>query len=359
MRSAIVAIGLAGCHVISQVDNTRPGPEHVTHHLDQPSPRRPQIEVGIAGAIRFVEPLECPTERTTDTINTSEVIRGPNIATFIVGMIATSVGAIVLAKGSFDKNGPLIATGGVGLAVGIPLTIGPWLDDTHELHTGAPGAPITVAGQTEPCGERPLAAKLASIAVHGIELDGTIDDKGVFSISPFSVVDAYQVEKLPPWDTVITIDRQAPFTQLVPGGDFAIHALEFLQHLDVDTAIAPMRMVPGIVAGPLRASLTSTASGPVLRIVLSLGNDGPGDATAVRGQLAAQSSMIDSRMMYFGAIKKGMTVTRELLVPISPALAATLRDDPLDLSMELRDAHGTAPTTPVKFRGVVMAEAPR
>lgn len=69
--------------------------------------------------------------------------------------------------------------------------------------------------------------------------------------------------------------------------------------------------------------------------------------------------MIDSRMMYFGAIKKGMTVTRELLVPISPALAATLRDDPLDLSMELRDAHGTAPTTPVKFRGVVMAEAPR
>ena len=359
MRSAIVAMSLAGCHVISQIDNTRPGAERVTHHLDHPTPRRPQIEVGDAGTLRFVEPLECPTERTTETENTTEVIRGPNIATFIVGMIATSAGAIVLAKGGFDHNAPLVAGGIAGLAIGVPLTVGPWLDDTHELRSGPAGAQITTAGPSEPCGERPLAAKQASIAVHGIELDGAIDDQGRFSISPFSVIDAYKVEKLPPWDAVITIDRQAPFTQLVAGSDFAIHALEFLKHLDVETGIAPMHLVPGIVAGPLRASLTSNAGGPVLRIVLSLGNDGPGDATAVRGQLAAQSTMIDSRMMYFGAIRKGMTVTRELLVPITPALAATLRDESLDLSMELRDGHGTAPTTPVKFRGVVMAEAPR
>jgi hypothetical protein len=46
-------------------------------------------------------------------------------------------------------------------------------------------------------------------------------------------------------------------------------------------------------------------------------------------------------------------------LPITPGLAATLRDDPLDLSIELRDGHGTAPAMPVKFRGVVMAEAPR
>ena len=362
MRTATVAISLAlsaGCHVISRIDNTRPGAERITHHLDHPTPRRPQVQIGDAGVLRFVEPLECPTERTSEIQNSTEVITGPNIATFVVGMIATSFGAIALAKGSFDRDTPFIIAGAAGLAAGLPLTIGPRLDNTHELRAGAPSAAITTAGPSEPCGERPLAAKQASIAVHGLELNGTVDGKGRFSISPFSVIDAYQVEKLSPWDAIITIDHQAPFTQLVPGGDLAIHAFEFLQHLDVDGAIAPMHLVPGIVPGLLRVSLTSNSSGPMLRIVLSLGNDGPGDATAVRGQIAAQSSMLDSRMLYIGAIKKGATVTRELLLPITPALAAALRDDPLDLSIELRDGHGTAPTAPVKFRGVVMAEAPR
>ena len=202
-------------------------------------------------------------------------------------------------------------------------------------------------------------AKAATLAVHGLEISGTVDGKGAFSISPFSVVDAYQAETMQPWDAVVTIDGRPPFTQLVPSSELSAHAIEFLRSLDVDTRIAPMHLVPNIVPGLLRVSLTSNAIGPVLRVVLPLQNDGPGDATAVRGQIATQSPMLDGRMMYIGAIKKGEVVSRELLIQITPALAAALRDDPLALAVELRDGHGTAPTTPVRFRGVVMADAPR
>ena len=360
MRS--VAIGLClttACHVVSEIDNTRPGQARIVHHLDQPTPRHPAVVVGPAGVLRFVEPLECPTERTVTTENTTEVITGPNLATFVVGVIATSVGAIVLAKGGFDHDGALIAGGAAGVAVGGALSVGPWLDNTRALRVDPPGPPLTTAGPTELCGERPLAAKAAAIAVRGLELDGAIDAQGRFSISPFSVIDAYEVAQLPPWDAVITVDGKAPFTQLIPGSDLAMQAYAFLKGLDVDAEIAPMRLVPGLVPGLLRVSLTSVGGGPMLRIVLPLSNDGPGDASAVRGQITAQSPMIDGRMIYIGAIKKGSVVTRELLVPLTPALAASLRDDPLDLAILLHDGHGTAPTTPVRFRGVVLAEAPR
>ena len=358
----LAAAGLVlstACHVVSELDNTRPGDIRIVHHTDRPTPRHPAVVVGPGGVLRFVEPLECPTEHVVATQNSTEIITGPNIATFIVGVIATSVGAIVLAKGSFDRDALLIGGGATGLVVGGPLAVGPWLDNTRALRADPRGPAITTAGPAVLCGERPLAAKRAAIAVRGLELDGTIDEQGRFSISPFSVIDAYDVATLPPWDTVITIDGKAPFTQLVPGSDLAMQAFAFLQHLDVDTAIAPMRLVPGLVPGLLRVSLTSTSSGPVLRVVLPLSNDGPGDATGVRGQITTQSPQLDGRMIYIGSIKKGSVVTRELLVPITPALAASLRDDPLDLAIMLRDGHGTAPTTPVKFRGVVLAEAPR
>ena len=360
MRRALVAVLLAGCHVISQVDTTRPGRTETVHHLDQGKVTRQAVLVGEAGTLLFVDHLECPTERRSVTMTTTEITAAPNLATFVVGVIATSVGAIALAKGAFDKDGVFLAVGGAGLAVGLPMAVGPWLSNTHELREQpAPNGVVIAEGTPEPCGTRPLVSRSAVIAVHGLQLAGAIDARGAFAVSPFTVVDAYQVTQLPAWDAVITIDGRPGFTQVIAGNELAVHAFEFLQKLDVDTAIQPMRLVPGLVAGPLRVSLTSDASGPLLRIVLSLTNDGPGDASAVRGQIASQSPLVDSRMIYVGAIKKGATVTRELLIPLDAPTAAILRDDPLDLSIELRDGHGTAPANPVKFRGIVLADAPR
>jgi hypothetical protein len=41
------------------------------------------------------------------------------------------------------------------------------------------------------------------------------------------------------------------------------------------------------------------------------------------------------------------------------AATDALRNATTDLSIELRDAHGTAPTTPVRFRGTILVDAPR
>jgi hypothetical protein len=85
---------------------------------------------------------------------------------------------------------------------------------------------------------------------------------------------------------------------------------------------------------------------------MPLRNDGPGDAWQLRGQIAAPAApAIDGRMIYIGHLAKGAAVSSELVIPLSRTAAAALRGQAIDVSVELRDAHGTAPTTPVRFRG--------
>jgi hypothetical protein len=112
--------------------------------------------------------------------------------------------------------------------------------------------------------------------------------------------------------------------------------------------------VPGIVAGPLRAHLVSGDGGTAVRVVLALHNDGPGDASGLRGQITAPGSpALDGRMIYVGVLARGASVSRELTIPIGPRTAAALRGQVIDLSVELRDGHGTAPSTPVRFHGAL------
>jgi hypothetical protein len=52
-------------------------------------------------------------------------------------------------------------------------------------------------------------------------------------------------------------------------------------------------------------------------------------------------------------LARGASVSRELTIPIAPRTAAALRSQVIDLSVELRDGHGTAPSTPVRFHGAL------
>ncbi len=89
-------------------------------------------------------------------------------------------------------------------------------------------------------------------------------------------------------------------------------------------------------------------------MVLALRNDGPGDAWALRGQIAAPATpAIDGRMIYIGHLAKASATSRELVIPLARSAAAALRNATIELSVELRDAHGTAPATPVRFRGAL------
>jgi hypothetical protein len=140
----------------------------------------------------------------------------------------------------------------------------------------------------------------------------------------------------------------------------AKHAADFLAHAEFDARVEALKLVPGLAAGTLRASLTTTDRGPAVRVVLPLRNDGPGDAWGVRGQIAAPATpAIDGRMIYVGKLAKGAAVSREVIIPLSPAAAAALRNATVELSVELRDAHGTAPAAAVRFRGALLGDATR
>jgi hypothetical protein len=76
----------------------------------------------------------------------------------------------------------------------------------------------------------------------------------------------------------------------------------------------------------------------------------------LRGQLTSSLAAIDGRIIYIGYLAKGAHVERELRIPLSGTAAAAMRATPVDISIELRDAHGTAPTVPVRFHGTVGGE---
>ena len=364
----VCTVGIAGCHVTVGNEITRPIKTERVPHPGGAIARRPTLILGDAGELRFVEPLECPTDELVTTETAHEVVTGPNLATFVVGTIATAVGGVLLVRGLADDErggNPFTYAGVAGLGVGLPLAIGPWIGNRTETRPAraAAAAPVRRPGPSEPCGSRPLAATRATITARGIEVHGRVDRDGVFAVPAFQLVDAFDTGAIPTWQVTATVETPAgarTITTLLDGGAFARTARAFLASATFDTRIEPMRLVPGITPGTLRASLTETADGPAVRLVLPLDNAGPGPAWALRGHvIAPETPAIDGRMIYVGALAKGATARAELVVPVSTAVAAELRNATIAISIELRDAHGTAPATPVRFRGQVLVDAPR
>jgi len=358
----------AACHVELRDELTRPLATERVLHPEGAIARRPTIAWTDAGQLRFVEPLECPSEELVRQHTTVETAVRPNLATFTVGVIAAAVSGVMLTSGLFsDDRGSNAYTylGLTGLAVGLPFAIGPWLGnrtERRELPDDPAAPPLRRPGPSQPCGDRPLAARSATLAVSGLQIHGAVDRDGRFEISPFQWIDAYTAAAVPAADLSATIDGERgarTVSAVLDGAAIAQHAAGFLARGDVDLAIAPLVRVPGLVADPLRAGLVTTPDGSALRVVLALRNDGPGDASGVRGQLTAPATpAIDGRMIYVGKLARGAAISRELVIPLAAAAAAALRDTTVELSVELRDAHGTAPTTPIKLRATLRDARP-
>ncbi|MEO7095174.1 MAG: hypothetical protein ABI175_18075 [Polyangiales bacterium] len=362
----LVAANLAaGCHVTTRTEVTHPGSEEIIPHPEGAVGRKPALVLSETGGLRFVEPLECPTERIISSTTAVEIETRPNLATFVVGVIATAVGGVMMIGGIAAKDGaanPFTYAGAGLFAVGLPFAIGPWLGLHTELAEGGSTEPQRAPGASVPCGARALRATTATLNIRGIEVHGAVGADGTFAISPYQLIDAYAPTTVNAWDVSALVAAHGgarTIEAVIDGASLAKHAQEFLDHADFDAAIQPLRLVPGIVPGTLRASLTTTATGPALRVVLPLKNDGPGETFALRGQITSSTKSVDGRMIYIGRLAKGQAISRELLVPLTAAAADQIRGSTLELSIELRDAHGTAPTTPVRFRGNVLNDAPR
>jgi len=363
-RGIALALVASACHVTVHTETTHPGKIERIQHAEGAIAHRPTLVLTDAGLLRFVEPLECPTEEIVETVAGTEVATRPNLATFVIGIIATSIGGVLAVRGlaSDDRSNPATFAGIGGLGVGLPLAIGPWIGTRTVLRPGPATAPVRRPGPSEPCGARALVAKSATLTVRGIEVHGAIDRDGVFSISPYQLVDAFDTKQVPAWDVSAVVDaegRPRTVTAVLESGTLTQRAPAFLATATFDSKIEPMRLVPGVVAGTLRVSMTSTRDGPALRVVLPIKNDGPGDAWAVRGQLTSPTKAVDGRVIYVGHLAKGAAVSRELLIPLTQTAADSLKGASIEVSIELRDAHGTAPQTPVRFRGSVLGDAPR
>lgn len=361
----LVGVAISGCHVTRQNEVTHPASEQTIQHPEGAIPRRPVLVLSEAGALRFLEPLDCPTERIISTTTVLEIETRPNLATFVVGVIATAVGGVMMIGGVTSKDGAAnpVTYAGIGLfAGGLPFAVGPWLGLHSELREGETTAPQRGPGPNVPCGARGLQAREATLTIRGIEVHGAVDSEGTFSVSPYQLIDAYAPTTVNAWDIaakVAATGGERTIEAVIDGASIATHAQQFLAHADFNAKVQPLRLVPGIVPGTLRASLTSTEIGPALRVVLPVRNDGPGETWGLRGQLTSSTKAVDGRMLYIGHIAKGEVISRELLIPLTVAAADHIRGAELELSIELRDAHGTAPATAVRFRGNVLNDAPR
>jgi hypothetical protein len=359
--AVVMLVALAGCHVVERNEILRPGATQRVRLADA-KPRGATIALTETGRFRFVEPLECKTEEIVAQVAGTEVVTKPNLATFVVGIIATAVGGIATVRGLSDSDpaGSPFTYAGIGLVgAGLPFAIGPWVGNRVELVPGAERPALRRPGPSEPCGERAIAGKTAMLRVRGVEIAGRIDAEGMFSVSPYALVDAYGTTA-PNWEIEATIDDKQKITATIAGPAFVQHAKGFLAKAPFEARIEPMRLVPGVVPGAMRLSLTTTVDGPAIRVVVPLKNDGPGPAWAMRGQLVAPSiPAIDGRILYAGHLPKGDVREHEMMIPISNTAATALRNEQVDVSLELRDAHGTAPTTPVRFRSMILVDAPR
>lgn len=342
---------------------SRPGRTDRVRSVAPPIAQPPALVVDDAGRFRFVEPLFCATTTTVVSHRALERSRRPNMATFVVGIIATAAGAIALVNGIGSSSEPLTYGGAAGLVVGLPLAIGPWVGRRTELVPLPDGPPTQHAGPSEPCGDRPLVASRATLELRGIEVHGTIDADGVFSISPYQLVDAYEprgIAALAIAARVETASGTLRIESVIEGGALASKAAAFLARADFEADVEPLRLVPGLAAGTLRASLSSRDGAPMVRIVVPVENAGPGPSHGLRGHVGAPGHpAIDGRIVYLGRVAKGAKVTRELWIPVTTAAAEALRNATLELAIELRDAHGTAPATPIQFRGPLLVDAPR
>lgn len=355
---------LSACHNVTRIEDTRPGA--VSFVVDQSTARGglPRIAITEQGRWRFEIPLLCDGQEFVEQSNSAKVRYRPNVATFVVGVVVGTLGAIATASSWTSdgrSNNPLSYAGPVGIATGGVLMIGPWIGNGEIEVPGATEKRPRFKRQGE-CGSRPIAARTALLEFRGVRVFGAVNDDGEFSVSPYQFVDAFDAGKIPAFDMTATLTTATGTQQVATVLDASVLASRkqaFLRTADFDAHIEAFRIVPNFERPMLRTSLTSVAGAPALRVVVAVTNTGPGAAWALRAHLVANVPDVDGRLIYLGHVAKGATVQRELLIPLDEIGAQRLRGGELSLSLDFADAYGTAPSVPIRFVGAVLNDAPR
>ena len=360
-----VAWVVSACHVTTRFEETRQG--EIRHEVAPDAVPRalpPSMDVSEDGRFRFVTPFVCATQSVTDMAVFDVERRRPNVATLVVGVIAASLSAVatVSALSDDDPGGsPLAYVGPAGLAVGLPLAIGPMIGnsisrvpkDVKELR-----AP---AGE-EPCGTKPLPGRHATIAWSGLRVAGAIDADGYFAVSPFAFIDAFDVGQSPALVLQIEIEQESgtmPMEVVLDAAALAGARDGYFKRIGIDATIEELRKVPRLEASGLRVSRVRRDAERGVRIALTIANNGPGDAYGVRLSVNTPSGELDGRFIYVGRLPAKTTQAIDTVIPISEAGERALSADDLELAVIVRDAHATASDAPLRFRGRVLPDPSR
>jgi hypothetical protein len=359
MRALVVASALAGCHVTVRTELTQTRATRAEPHQDR-ARAQPATIVLADGALRFVEPLVCPSDEVVEVEPEIQLARRPNLATFVVGVIATAagaVGAVSAASGDDPGGNPLTYVGAGVFVAGLPFAIGPWLGNRVDTRS-APTRIERRAGGEVACGSRPVAAGPARLAIGDRTVYGAIAADGAFTPSPFTWVDAFDPTGGPAFAVHATLVRPggrdgASISKVFDAGALEPWRDRFLADTRLDVGVEPLRAVPHLSAGAIRIGHVLVGAEPRLRIQLPITNAGPGDAWQLRATITAQSAELDGRIVYLGHVAAKATVTGELWIPLSPEADDALRGRTIDLAFRLADAHQVVPTESIKFRGPV------
>ena len=357
MVITLVAATTAGCHVTSRIDETiagesrmRPRPGTTPRTLD------PAVTVTESGRLRFAEPQVCINDVVVAVTDYQTTKKRPNLATFIVGALVLSLGGVATVVGLAEDEDVLTAVGGLGVVVGLPLSIGPFFGNSSAR---------TMVGEREDarsskpvaCGDRPLRGSAAMVRLGDLQLLGSVDDDGRFSVSPFTVVDAFNLGKLPALDLKIEIfsddGGRRSFRALIDNAALVVGRAGYLAEVEVDGRVERLRKVPRVEPTDITITRRRRNDQAEIRIAVAFTNHGPGDAWGVRGVLSSRDSGIEGRIVYVGHLPAKTTTTRTTTIAMTSD-SADLTE--ARISVVALDAHATTSMVPIRFRGPVLTD---
>lgn len=352
-----LCLALAGCHNTTRVSENVLGEPRVLEPDGPGTPGDPALALGEGGVLMLQRPLVCqaPIQAEEQLYEITRI--EPDLATMILGIIATSAGVISGSVGLAEDepaSSPYTWLGVIGVGVGVPLVVGPFLGNrTTRTQVGS----RTVSRGSKPvvCGAQPLEVEAAILARGNQWIYGAVAG-GAFEVPVFDFVDAFEVHELPALALEVEPgpDPRRRYQVVLEAGDLARARASYFAALGRDGSVERLRKVPAVTVSELTATRTTTATGQAaIRFAARFDNAGPGDAWGVRGQIQATHPAIDGRLMYVGALAAGATATAEVTVPIASADLDVLG---AGVALVPRDAHDTTSTVPIKLRGPLLVD---
>jgi len=338
----------AGCHVTSRVDATLAGKTRHKLHKDQRMVLAPRLEITNAGRFRLVEPIMCKRDILVEQVTHRTTVKKPNLATVIVGILATAAGGVALLSALGDSSGVLIGGGLVGVGVGVPLVVGPFLGNTTTKKFV--GVEMTKRGRDyQRCAARGVKVDRATLAYGSVRAHGSVAKDGTFSVRAFDLFDAFALHQLPAVEIDVTA-RGLKFRTMLSASTIASGRAGFFKSLNVDPRKQRLSSVPRPRADNLVVTKLQRQGRTSIEIRTTITNKGIGDAWGVRGAISSNNPEIDGRMVYVGHLPARASRTAAIKIELST-------DKNLDsalISLLLLDHHGTTRKVPVKFRGPIL-----